>query len=192
MKSQLGCPSLKKPGPDIDFTTSPVLVHGKGADIVVAGRKDGTTFGFDPNSGRIIWSTRTSEDPNPNAGALGFGLMADGNTIIIPSATTLFPNPGTFSSIPTDDDGLVALDAFTGKRLWAARVTEDCEKGSCTGISFAPIGFPGVAFAGATDGYVRAYDTASGKVLWRFDTAREFTTLNGEVAKGGAIGRNTS
>ena len=49
----------------------------------------------------------------------------------------------------------------------------------------------GVVFAGATDGYVRAYDTATGKVLWRFDTAREFETLNGVVAKGGGVGRNS-
>ena len=28
-------------------------------------------------------------------------------------------------------------------------------------------------------------------MLWRFDTAREFVTLNGEKAKGGAIGRNS-
>jgi polyvinyl alcohol dehydrogenase (cytochrome) len=38
---------------------------------------------------------------------------------------------------------------------------------------------------------VRAYDTATGKILWRFDTAREFGTLNGVVAKGGAVGRNS-
>jgi polyvinyl alcohol dehydrogenase (cytochrome) len=38
---------------------------------------------------------------------------------------------------------------------------------------------------------VRAYDSATGKVIWRFDTAHGFTTLNGEAARGGAIGRNS-
>ena len=186
-----GCPGLKNPGPDVDFTTSPVLVHGtNGEDIVVAGRKDGTTFGFDPDTGRILWSARTSKNPDPNAGSLNFGLMAQGSTILVPSAGTNFPNAA--DTIPTEDDGLFALDAFSGKRLWASKVTEDCEKSTpCTGLSFAPIGFPGVVFAGATDGYVRAYDTVTGKVLWRFDTAREFETLNGVVAKGGAVGRNS-
>jgi polyvinyl alcohol dehydrogenase (cytochrome) len=190
-KSTPGCPVLGKPGPDIDFTTSPVLVHGpRGQDIVIAGRKDGTTFGFDPQTGRILWATRTSENPDPNAGSLNFGLMAEGRTVFVPSVGTNFPNGASF--IPTQDDGLFALDAFTGKRLWARKVTEDCDRPSpCTGLSFAPIGFPGVVFAGATDGYVRAYDSASGKVLWRFDTAREFKALNGDTAKGGAIGRNS-
>ncbi len=186
-----GCPSLKHPGPDIDITTSPMLVHGRdGKDILVAGRKDGTTFGLDPVSGRILWSTRTSRNPDPNAGALNFGLMAESETVFVPSVGTNFPNAASF--IPTEDDGLYALDAFTGKQRWAAKVAQDCDRPTaCTGLSAAPIGFPGVVFAGATDGYVRAYDSASGKVIWRFDTAREFTTLNGEVARGGAIARNS-
>ena len=190
-KARAGCPGLKKPGPDIDFTTSPVLIRREpGGDILVAGRKDGTVFGFDPDNGRIKWSTRTSSNPDPNAGALNFGLMAQDGRVFLPSVGTNFPNAASF--IPSEDDGLFALDAFTGKRLWASKTAADCGRSTpCTGLSFAPIGIPGAVFAGATDGYVRAYDTATGAVLWRFDTAREFTTLNGEVAKGGAVGRNS-
>lgn len=190
-KNLPGCPSLKNPGPDIDFTTSPILVQGRGGkDMVVAGRKDGTTFGFDPDTGRILWSTRTSKDPDPNAGSLNFGLMAEGEKIFVPGIGTRFPNGGAF--IASEDGGLYALDAFTGKRLWASKAFDNCDKPTpCMGLSFAPIGFPGVVFAGAADGYVRAYDSADGKVLWRFDTAQSFTALNGETAKGGAIGRNS-
>jgi polyvinyl alcohol dehydrogenase (cytochrome) len=190
-RTAAGCPSLKKPGPDIDFTTSPVLVHANGGmSVVVAGRKDGVTFGFDPETGRILWSTRTSASSDPNAASLNFGIMAEGARIFVPSVGTEFPNGGTF--VPMPDDGLYALDALTGNRLWSAKVRDDCGKSTpCTGLSFAPIGFPGVVFAGATDGYVRAYDTATGKVLWRFDTARSFVTLNGDVASGGAVGRNS-
>ena len=130
------------------------------------------------------------EEISVHAGALNFGLMAQGTMIFVPSAGTNFPNAE--NTIPSDDDGLFALDAFSGKRLWASKVKDNCEKSTpCTGLSFAPIGFPGAVFAGATDGYVRAYDTATGKILWRFDTAREFETLNGVVSKGGAIGRNS-
>lgn len=185
------CPSLKKPGPDLDLSTSPVLIRRTaGADVLVAGRKDGTTFGFDPDTGRMLWSTRTSANPNPLIASLNFGLMAEANRVFVPSVGTTFPNGGAF--VPMPDDGLYALDAFTGKRLWAAPVAQDCGRRTrCTGISFAPIGFPGVVFAGATDGYVRAYDTATGRVLWRFDTAKEFKSLNGDTVRGGAIGRNS-
>ncbi len=190
-KALPACPPLKNAGPDIDFTTAPVLVHGKGRkDIVVAGRKDGTTFAFDPDTGRILWSTRTAEDPDPNAGALYWGLMVEGEKIFVPSVGTNFPNGGNF--IPRKEDGLYALDVSTGHRVWASKAAADCSRPApCTGVSFAPIGFPGVVFAGGTDGYVRAYDTATGKVLWHFDTAREFKTVSGEMAKGGAIGRSS-
>ena len=46
---------------------------------------------------------------------------------------------------------------------------------------------PGVVFAGALDGRVRAYSTIDGKVLWDFDTARPFATVNGVPAEGGSI-----
>ena len=37
------------------------------------------------------------------------------------------------------------------------------------------------------DGYLRAYAAEDGKVLWDFDTIREFETVNGVKAKGGAM-----
>ena len=41
--------------------------------------------------------------------------------------------------------------------------------------------------AGSTAGTMYAYSAADGKVLWQFDTAREFETVNGVTAKGGNI-----
>jgi polyvinyl alcohol dehydrogenase (cytochrome) len=35
---------------------------------------------------------------------------------------------------------------------------------------------------------VRALDASDGKVVWQFDTVREFQTVNGVAAKGGSIG----
>jgi len=32
-----------------------------------------------------------------------------------------------------------------------------------------------------------AYATADGKVIWDFDTAKDFTTVNGVTARGGSI-----
>ena len=46
---------------------------------------------------------------------------------------------------------------------------------------------PGVVFSGATDGMMRAYSAADGKVLWEFATARDFETVNGVKARGGSI-----
>jgi polyvinyl alcohol dehydrogenase (cytochrome) len=46
---------------------------------------------------------------------------------------------------------------------------------------------PGAVFSGALDGHLRAYSTKDGKVVWDFDTVREFPTVNGVPAKGGSI-----
>ena len=46
---------------------------------------------------------------------------------------------------------------------------------------------PGVVFSGSLDGHIRAYSTTDGRVIWDFDTAREFTTVNGVPGRGGAI-----
>ena len=37
------------------------------------------------------------------------------------------------------------------------------------------------------DGHVRGYNAEDGKVIWDFDTAREFETVDGIKAKGGSI-----
>ena len=42
--------------------------------------------------------------------------------------------------------------------------------------------------AGSNDGHLRIFDSASGKVLWDYDTLRDFKTVNGAVARGGAMG----
>ena len=42
-------------------------------------------------------------------------------------------------------------------------------------------------FVGAVDGMLYALDRVTGEVLWRFETARSFTTLRGTPTAGGAI-----
>jgi hypothetical protein len=39
----------------------------------------------------------------------------------------------------------------------------------------------------AVDGHMRAFSSEDGKVLWDFDTARKFPTVNGVKAHGGSI-----
>jgi polyvinyl alcohol dehydrogenase (cytochrome) len=58
----------------------------------------------------------------------------------------------------------------------------------CTPAILAAITvMPGAVFAGALDGGLRIYSTTDGRILWEFDTNREFTTVNGVAAKGASI-----
>ena len=87
--------------------------------------------------------------------------------------------------------GLSALKLASGDELWQVRPPgADCAPGarSCTAARSAAITvIPGVVFSGTTDGVMRAYSTADGRALWNFDTARDFTTVNGVAGKGGSI-----
>ena len=60
-------------------------------------------------------------------------------------------------------------------------------RGCFAANSAAPTVIPGVVFAGGLDGHIRAHATSDGRVLWDFDTAREFATVNGVPGRGGAI-----
>ncbi len=53
--------------------------------------------------------------------------------------------------------------------------------------SQAVAAIPGVVFSGSLDGHIRAYSTSDGKVLWDMDTARDYTTVNGQPAHGGSL-----
>ena len=53
--------------------------------------------------------------------------------------------------------------------------------------TFITTAIPGVVFSGAMDGHLRAYSTEEGKLLWDFDTIRNYETVNGVHASGGAL-----
>jgi polyvinyl alcohol dehydrogenase (cytochrome) len=45
---------------------------------------------------------------------------------------------------------------------------------------------PGVVFSGSFDGHIRAYSTDDGRLIWDFDTVRNYETANGVQGKGGS------
>jgi polyvinyl alcohol dehydrogenase (cytochrome) len=46
---------------------------------------------------------------------------------------------------------------------------------------------PGAVFSGSDDGHLRAFATEDGRVLWDFDTVRDYQTVNGVAGKGGSL-----
>jgi polyvinyl alcohol dehydrogenase (cytochrome) len=72
--------------------------------------------------------------------------------------------------------------------VWSAHPSGCGVKSSCSPALSAPSAVTTDAiFAGSIDGHFRAYSPGDGHVLWDFDTAREFTTVNGMRAQGGSI-----
>jgi polyvinyl alcohol dehydrogenase (cytochrome) len=179
------CP--KDLGVDWDFGSSPVLVRtANGKRILLATPKSGTVFALDPDrKGGMIWRLNLSESPAPNNGEIAFGGSTDSKR----------------AYLALENGNFVAVDLALGSRAWTTRLesldnlgppTINGENRTKAGLRFgqsaAVTGIPGAVFTGGWDGILRALSTDDGKILWQFNTAREFTTVNGVAAKGGSMG----
>jgi polyvinyl alcohol dehydrogenase (cytochrome) len=167
-------------GPDFDFGNSPILrTLPNGRRVITLGQKSGVAWGLDPDKeGAILWQRRVGK--GSALGGMEWGSAADDQTAYFPVADQQFG--------PTEAGGLYALRLTTGEELWHWK--PNCQAGDrgCLQANSAAISvIPGVVFSGTTNGMMRAYSTADGKVLWETNTNQQFETVNGVPAKGGAI-----
>ena len=183
------CP--EKAGPDHDFGQSPILVTlPSGRRVLVAGQKSGVVHAFDPDDqGRKLWSTTVGR--GGLLGGIEWGSASDGRNMYVPLSDITFKDTvalGRGGLKAEAGGGLFAIRLTDGSQAWMARPNGCGDKPSCSPALSAPAAvIPGVVFAGSVDGHFRAYATADGGVLWDFDTAREFATVNGVKAQGGSI-----
>lgn len=168
-------------GPDFDFGSSPILRQtSTGRSLLLIGQKSGVAYGLDPDrSGEIVWEFRAG-----TGGVLGgieWGMAADEEHLYIPVADVLDP--------PDAPRGLFAVRIATGEKVWHTPAAPGCTGSRwCLGVQSAAVTvIPGVVFAGSVDGHLRAYSTRDGRILWTYDTAREFQTVNRVKASGGSI-----
>jgi polyvinyl alcohol dehydrogenase (cytochrome) len=211
----MGCEAEKKPancptplGPDHDFGASPILATlAGGKQVLMAGQKSGQTYGLDPATGKMLWTRRVG-----GGGALGgieWGMASDNKRLYVANSdiVALFDEAAKTSGqvSPAGDQaqapakpGLYAINPVSGAVLWSAPApiapckyagdrSRDYAKGACIRAqSQAPSVIPGVVFSGTTDGWFRAYDAATGKVIWADSTtARTYQTVNGVMNQPG-------
>jgi polyvinyl alcohol dehydrogenase (cytochrome) len=202
----MGCePQFKSPncpinsGPDYDFGASPILFTLKsGRQILLAGQKSGIAYGMDPDTGKTLWKTKVGS--GSALGGIEWGIASDPGRLYVPVADTQLlisetPNvapalvkpPGT----PPGKPGVYAIDPATGKVLWSAPAPKapchyagdrsgDYAKGGCIRAQSAPpSAIPGAVLEGGLDGWLRAYDAKTGKVIWVFSsTDQTYDTAN--------------
>ena len=82
---------------------------------------------------------------------------------------------------------MFALRLDTGERVWHTPPPRACRDGErCSPAQSAAVSaIPGVVFSGSVDGHLRAYSTATGAILWDFDTVRSYKTVNGVPGEAG-------
>ncbi len=178
-QNHANCPVLD--APDFDYGSSPVLVNLPGGRrMLVAGQKSGVAHGFDPDAeGKVIW-----DQPLGHGGfdeGVIWGPAADNEKMYVALDTAA-------GHEAKQGGGIWALDLLTGRRIWGTPAPSCGDRKPCNPSQTAAVSvIPGVVFSGSNDGHMRGYSTADGKIIWDFDTVREFSTVNGVAAKGGSM-----
>lgn len=195
------CPSPT--GPDYDFGATPILMKtASGKSVLMAGQKSGIVYGFNPDNGKLLWKTQVGL--GSALGGVEWGIGADDKRLYVPIADLggLFAErrntPDLMPGVSGAKPGLYALDPATGKILWSTPAPKapchyaaDKDKPSACmrAQSAAPAVIPGVVFSGTLDGWFRAYDAKTGKIVWEYSTtAQTYDTVNGIKGQpGGSI-----
>ena len=177
-------------GPDFDFGSPAMLVTINGRDLLIAGQKSGVVYALDPDrKGQVVWQTRIAK--GSSHGGVQFGMASDGRNVYAPIADGELKRSPTGQRMmdPNDGGGLAALRIADGSIAWKAAPARVCAGiPGCSPSQLAPAtAIPGIIFSGALDGHIRAYTAEDGKLIWDFNTLREFQTVNGVKANGGAL-----
>ena len=168
-----------------DFTASPILrTLTSGRQILLAGQRSGIVYGLDPErSGEVLWQINGAE--NKVSEGIEAGMAADHHDV--------YAALSGFGAEPSNQTGsLVAIDMKTGAKRWQRPAppvacswtsASVCAHGEAQAVTV----IPGAAFSGSMDGHLRAYSTIDGKILWDYDTAKDFVTVNRVTASGGSL-----
>ncbi len=159
-------------GPDYDFGASPILVaRPDGRRLLISPQKSGIVWAHDPErQGAVVWKTPLASAQPAADGEMVWGGASDGERVYV----------------GLNSGGVTALNVATGSPAWTTRI--DAAEGRRQGHSGAVSAIPGVVFSGGWDGVLRALAAESGRVVWEFDTLRDFETVNRVPARGGSMG----
>jgi polyvinyl alcohol dehydrogenase (cytochrome) len=184
------------PGPDYDYGSSVLLEKlDNGRDLLLAGQKSGVVYALDPDKkGELVWQVRVAK--GGINGGVQWGMASDGQRVYAATsdiarmpgtnADPLDPRPRPLD--PAQGGGLTALRLGTGEKVWYTPPAGCGTRPSCSPAQAAAVtAIPGVVFSGSLDGHLRAYTAEDGKVLWDFDTVREYQTVNGVAGSGGSL-----
>lgn len=186
MMGNENCPDEN--GPDYDLSASPIVVSlSDGRDIVTVGQKSGIAYGLDIDTGEFLWERRVGH--GGTQGGVHFGMSNEGDTLYVPVVDMADTRDAREYDVSQNGAGIHALNAATGEFLWRNKADNVCQgRDYCDpGISAASTAVPGAVFAGHLDGRFRAYDGASGEVIWEYDTTQEIDTVTGVKARGGSM-----
>lgn len=161
------------------FETTPLVVDG----IMYLTRPENDVFALDAETGRVMWvyNHRNPDRTYNCCGRVNRGLAILGNRLFM----------GTL------DMHLIALDAKSGRELWKTEMFDYTASGgyAATGAPLVVKDKVIMGMAGgehSISGFLDAYDAATGKRVWRFNTIPQpgeanFGTWAGDSWKTGGV-----
>jgi polyvinyl alcohol dehydrogenase (cytochrome) len=193
LPGKVNCP--ESDGPDFDFASSAALVPlANGRRALLLGQKSAVVYAVDPDrKGQTLWQARVGE--GGTVGGIEWGPATDGRNVYVALSDIRFQvklkqgsNDRTYELDPNKGGGMFAFRIDNGERIWQTPPPGCGDHRPCSPAQSAAISaIPGAVFSGSEDGHLRAYSTATGKIVWDYDTSREFKTVNGIPGHGGAI-----
>jgi polyvinyl alcohol dehydrogenase (cytochrome) len=183
VRDPVNCPNEAAPG--FDIAASPILVESaQGKPMLLVGQKSGVLYALDPlNQGATLWERRLGS--GGTLGGIMWGPAADAKYVY--AAISDAKQSGREMD-PDVGGGLFAVELSDGDIKWKTPHPDCASRNPCGKVQAAAVSVTeGVVFSGSVDGYLRAYSAKDGDIIWEFNTAREFPTVNGVKARGGSI-----
>jgi len=172
---------------DFDFGGPAILVEAGDRDLLIAGQKSGDLWALDPDTGAVVWNQTVGE--GTALGGNHWGIATDSER-----AFMTINDPGTMSE--NIQPGLYTYFVGTGEPSWSYEVEPSCgdERSdrlrrcdSLYGFSATPLSVDGAVITGGLDGRLFIFNSDSGELLFEYDTAADFETVNGVEGYGGSI-----
>jgi len=179
---------------DVDFGASTILATApNGRELLLAGQKSGTVWAMNPDNGEVIW--RRDIGTGGLFGGVHWGLAVDDTHIYAPIGSAGESLPGQVVP-PELKPGLYAINLNDGTIDWSFELNAECGADerkfvpacdSMFGLSGAVTLIGDHLVVGALDGQLYVVDRNTGKLVWKYNTARAFDTINGVEGNGAAI-----
>jgi polyvinyl alcohol dehydrogenase (cytochrome) len=193
LPGKVNCPDSD--GPDFDFAASAILASlPNGRRALLLSQKSAVVYAVDPDRrGQLLWQARVGE--GGTVGGIEWGSATDGRNLYVALSDIRFDaklkagsNDRVYDLNPTKGGGMFAFRIDNGERMWQTPPPGCGDRRPCSPAQSAAVtAIPGVVWSGAEDGHLRGYSTTNGKILWDYDTAHEYQTVNRVPGRGGAI-----